>query len=207
MDEVERLDTIVRDLLLFARPRQTHRTVCNLRALSERVLHMLQPQCDERGVRVLQTCPDALPLLSLDASQIEQVLLNLYLNAIQAMPEGGTLAVSYQVVPALERAETCLLADRPGDQRQGEWLELAVSDTGMGIASEDLERVFQPFHTTKAHGIGLGLPITRRFIEEHQGTILLESQLGYGTTVTVRFPLDAHGQQGLPGLPGLPYER
>jgi PAS domain S-box-containing protein len=189
MDEIERLDAIVRDLLLFARPRQTHRAACDLGALSERVLHLLQAQCSIRGVRVLQTGRDDLPLISLDASQIEQVLLNLCLNAIQAMPEGGTLAVSCQVVPSADLAEPHLLFAEPARYR-GKWLELTISDTGTGIAPEDLARVFQPFHTTKAHGIGLGLSVTRRFIEDHQGTILIESQPGYGTTVTVRLPLD-----------------
>ena len=75
-------------------------------------------------------------------------------------------------------------------REQQAWLELVVSDTGVGIAQDALERIFQPFYTTKAHGIGLGLPITRRLIEDHYGSILVESQLGYGTTISVRLPLD-----------------
>jgi signal transduction histidine kinase len=70
-----------------------------------------------------------------------------------------------------------------------QWLELIVSDTGAGIAAEKIEHIFQPFYTTKAHGIGLGLPITRRLIEDHGGQIRIESQLGYGATVSVRLPL------------------
>ena len=70
-----------------------------------------------------------------------------------------------------------------------QWLELVVSDTGVGIATDQLEHIFQPFYTTKAHGIGLGLPITRRLIEDHGGQIRIESQLGYGATVSVRLPL------------------
>jgi signal transduction histidine kinase len=70
-----------------------------------------------------------------------------------------------------------------------QWLELVVSDTGVGIAADQIKQIFQPFHTTKAHGIGLGLPITRRLIEDHGGQIYIESQLGYGTAVSIHLPL------------------
>lgn len=78
-----------------------------------------------------------------------------------------------------------------------QWLDLVVIDTGVGIAPENLHNVFQPFYTTKAHGIGLGLPITRRLIEDHGGQISIKSQLGYGATVSVRLPL--HGSPLLKG--------
>ncbi|MGH2481296.1 MAG: ATP-binding protein, partial [Ktedonobacteraceae bacterium] len=82
------------------------------------------------------------------------------------------------------RSSICL-----SGQEQRTFVEISVSDTGSGIAQDDLEHIFQPFYTTKAHGIGLGLPITRRLIEDHHGSILVESQLGYGTTVSVRLPV------------------
>jgi signal transduction histidine kinase len=70
-----------------------------------------------------------------------------------------------------------------------QWVELIISDTGSGIAPDQLAQIFQPFYTTKAHGIGLGLPITRRLIEDHGGSLQVESQLGYGTTVTIHLPV------------------
>ena len=224
LQEVERLDGIVRDLLLFARPRQLHLVECDLADLCRQLLHFLQPQCAERGVRVTQVYQDLAPA-QVDPAQMKQVLLNLFLNALQAMPEGGVLSIASQCisVPALEAGKSNpslpghLLATSPltvsgaravdGNgqgvavetrelQRPRLWLELAVSDTGGGIAQDDLARIFQPFHTTRAHGIGLGLPITRRLIEDHHGQLLVESQPGYGTTMLVRLPL-AGPQEGV----------
>lgn len=188
LKEVERLDGIVRDLLLFARPRQLHPVECDLMELCARVLRFLQPQCDERGVRV-HLVEQRVAGLYLDVTQMEQVVMNLLLNALQAMPEGGVLSVSCQL-QALRTVGQSAGPER--DERvQQNCLELLVSDTGEGISREALTRIFQPFYTTRAHGIGLGLPITRRLVEDHHGSILVESRLGYGTTVSVRLPLGA----------------
>ena len=215
LKEVERLDGIVRDLLLFARPRQLHRVECQLGELCARLLHFLKPQCEERGVRVHLLQQDQ-PSVSIDVAQMEQVLMNIFLNALQAMPDGGTLSISAQILHTpvtqgtilpgrqFKRAGADIFSGAAWDEQERQsaklsalrimrdqqaWLELAVSDTGAGIAQDALECIFQPFYTTKAHGIGLGLPITRRLIEDHHGHILVESQLGYGTTVSIRLPL------------------
>ncbi len=217
LKEVERLDGIVRDLLLFARPRRLHLVECDLLDLCARVLRFLQPQCDERGVRV-HLVRQRVPDVRVDVAQMEQVLMNLFLNALQAMPEGGVLSVSCQVLarsacrqsagawtslasplssPTNARGESRSVEKAPekapAAQDQQCWLDLVISDTGEGISQEALARIFQPFYTTKAHGIGLGLPITRRLIEDHHGYILVESRLGYGTTVSLRLPLDVPG--------------
>jgi PAS domain S-box-containing protein len=168
LKEVERLDAIVRDLLLFAKPRQLYRTPCNLLELSDRVLQMMQTHYEEAGI-VVHRNYRPVPAVRVDVAQVEQVLFNLYLNAVQAMPDGGVLSISCQEIP--------------------DWIELIVSDSGVGISPDQLEHIFQPFFTTKAHGIGLGLPITRRLVEDHHGYIFVESQLGYGTTITVKLPL------------------
>jgi PAS domain S-box-containing protein len=217
LKEVERLDGIVRDLLLFARPRQLHLVECDLLELCARLLRFLQPQCDERGVRV-HLGQQRVPPVRIDVAQMEQVLMNLFLNALQAMPAGGVLSISCQVLspsagdlrasgqpgPASSPLSPLNPADGPGsggeapererrEQEQQSWLELAISDTGEGISQEALARIFQPFYTTRAHGIGLGLPITRRLIEDHHGYMLVESRLGYGTTVSLRLPLHVPG--------------
>lgn len=199
LKEVERLDAIVRDLLLFARPRQLHLVSCNLISISEHVLQLMQAQCAASDVKVHRAYYDV-PSFPADIAQIEQILFNLYMNALQAMPDGGVLSVSCRrvagaSVSATPRPREQAVAREFGAARgvstQQDWLELAVSDTGVGIAPDQLERLFQPFYTTRAHGIGLGLPITRRLIEDHRGHIAVDSQLGYGATFTVRFPLDA----------------
>ncbi len=222
LKEVKRLDNIVRDLLLFARPRQLHRVPCDLIALNEHVLQALQHSLSESSIivhrvyqhEILQQREQALVLA--DMEQMEQVLFNLYMNALQAMPEGGILTVSCQLVspsmpgrtPRLAPSEPlpyhgeCSAAEtaqsgesRSESQHQG-WLELSISDTGIGIPPEQLELIFQPFFTTKAHGIGLGLSITQRLIESHQGQISVESRLGYGATFSLRLPLARGADEG-----------
>jgi PAS domain S-box-containing protein len=194
LQEVERLDAIVHDLLLFSRPRQLHRVECNIAELIERVLQVIQPQCLEAGI-VIHRIYSEVPPVKVDMAQMEQVLMNLVLNAVHAMPDGGLLTVSSQVVHTITGdsigAAEPILPEVPINEPQG-WLEVSVSDTGKGIAPDELTRIFQPFFTTKAHGIGLGLPITRRLIEDHRGSILVQSQLGYGATFIVRLPLEGN---------------
>ncbi|MDQ2714488.1 MAG: ATP-binding protein [Chloroflexota bacterium] len=246
LEEVERLDNIVRDLLLFAKPSQLHRVTCDLVKLNEHVLHVMQSHFTEAGVevhRVYHTNTDQqearVPPLQVDIAQVEQVLFNLYTNAVQAMLEGGVLTVSFQVVHAAapdgsaegagsqpadspqeqalppstaatdapvrnvrEASGTFEIQTVPAQevyQQQHDWLEIAVSDTGVGIPPDQLELIFQPFFTTKAHGIGLGLPITQRLIEDHQGHIVVQSRLGYGATFSVRLPLSATQEEGHEG--------
>lgn len=213
LEEVERLDTIVRDLLLFAKPRQLHRVKCNLVELSNHVLNFIQMQCLEANV-VVHRIYEEVPPVWVDVAQIEQVLLNLYMNAVQAMPDGGILTVSCQCISTESMVKSTKISDvvrfqeiandalskpfeslteenKSSDQQ---WLEIAVSDTGVGIAPDQLEHIFQPFYTTKAHGIGLGLAITRRLVEDHGGFIRVEGHFGYGATLSVRLPLAPHGE-------------
>jgi signal transduction histidine kinase len=205
LKEVERLDTLVRDLLLFARPHQLHRARCNITELSDQVLNLIQSQSAAANIVVHRLYEEISPLW-VDIGQMQQILLNLFMNAIQAMPEGGILTVTCRCIfaehtngkpcPATNTIASTIHSTYPMQSRESQqtlmvqrWLELVVSDTGIGIAADQLEHIFQPFYTTKAHGIGLGLPITRRLIEDHGGQIRIESQLGYGATVSVRLPL------------------
>ncbi len=203
LKEVERLDSIVHDLLLFAKPRQLHYVKCNLVELSDHVLQLMQTQCAEANV-VVKRIYDVVSPLWIDMGQIEQVLFNLYMNALQAMPEGGVLTIACHIVKVDDEAHRheALPTSARKPQKKHETssqqrLELQVADTGVGIEPDQLERIFQPFFTTKAHGIGLGLPITRRLVEDHGGSLSVESRLGYGTTISVQFPLinTAHAQE------------
>lgn len=110
---------------------------------------------------------DLLPIM-VDAGQIEQVLVNLITNAYQAMPEGGKLMIS--------------------DIQNKDRVSLSVENTGIGIAPENLERIFEPLFTTKAKGIGLGLTVTKLLTEANESTISVESEVGKGTVFTVSFP-------------------
>jgi signal transduction histidine kinase len=169
------------------------------------VLNLIQPQSAAANTVVHRLYED-IPPLWVDSGQMEQILLNLFMNAIQAMPEGGILTVTCRCIPAQHaNGKPCPATNAitgtmdsfyPMQSQESQqtlmmqqWLELVVSDTGVGIAADQLEHILQPFYTTKAHGIGLGLPITRRLIEDHGGQIRIESQLGYGATVSIRLPL------------------
>jgi signal transduction histidine kinase len=216
LKEVKRLDTIVRDLLLFARPRQLQRTRCDIVEICEQVFSLVQHQCTDANVEVHRIF-DELPSIWIDPSQIEQVLLNLYLNAIQAMPDGGILTLACHCISTEQALYDTAGSDCPPTQkpsgtsgtavsayswlidqhvtqkefRVDQWLEIIIRDTGVGIAADQLPHIFQPFYTTKAHGIGLGLAITRRLVEDHGGYLRIESQFGYGATIAVRMPFFA----------------
>jgi signal transduction histidine kinase len=202
LKEVERLDILVRDLLLFARPRQLRRMPCDLVALCDQMLNLLHPQFQEVNID-LHRVYEAVPIVWVDVGQMEQVLLNIYKNALQAMPEGGIITIACRCIggrslPLPARSEPRTGSEQGTGSGQGAGsaqgaiptvVELVVSDTGSGIAPDQLAQIFQPFYTTKAHGIGLGLPITRRLIEDHGGSLRVESQLGYGTTITIHLPV------------------
>ena len=117
-----------------------------------------------------------LPRVSADPQQLEQVLVNLYLNAMDAMPDGGKLSVEARISKSDDAASTVLIT---------------VSDTGFGIAEADLPRIFQPFFTAKKkRGLGLGLPLCERIVKNHGGKIEVESQPGEGTTFKIYLPLN-----------------
>jgi signal transduction histidine kinase len=195
LKEVERLDILVRDLLLFSRPCQLHRMQCDLVALCDQVLNLLRPQLQESRIEVHRIY-EAVPVMRVDVGQMEQILLNIYKNAIQAMPEGGIITVACRSIaspPTVGESIHENLSVRCSEEPSSrQWVEISVNDTGIGMSPDQLTRVFQPFYTTKAHGIGLGLPITRRLIEDHGGFLRVESQLGYGTTITVQLPVFPH---------------
>ena len=213
LKEVERLDTIVHELLLFAKPRRLHRVRCTIQELIDHVLIFIERQCSDVNVEVHRVYENLAPIW-VDIDQIEQVLLNLCLNAMQAMPDGGILTIVCQRIsaeqaiydtagtecPPTQRPSGSLgtaasayawLIDRHASQKElrvEHWLEIIIRDTGIGITNDQLEHIFQPFYTTKAHGIGLGLAITRRLVEDHGGYLRVESQFGYGSSMAVRLP-------------------
>ena len=168
--EVRRLNSIVEEFLSLARPMPLKREPFAPAALVDEVLRLVGSEAGGAGIAVERTIPDGLPLLLADRDRIKQVLLNLLLNAIQAMPSGGTLGL--------------------GAAASGGTLNVSVTDTGGGIAPDLLAKVFEPYVTTKATGIGLGLAIARRIVEAHGGTIAAESRPGEPTRFHFTLPLD-----------------
>lgn len=166
--EVDRLDTRITHLLTFSRPAPLHATRESPARLMEALLPALRRLASERQVQVEAHIDATVPELELDPLKVEQALQELLANALDAMPEGGTLRVA--------------VAQGAGVT------EVAIHDTGRGIAAEALPRIFDPFFTTRPEGTGLGLAIARRFIEQAGGRILVESTVGRGTTVRIQFP-------------------
>jgi signal transduction histidine kinase len=175
--EVERMGQLVANLLQFTRRGQQQISTLDVREEIEHTLELIHYHLRNRHIAVVcQFAPDV-PMVQADRQQLRQLFLNLFTNASDAMPQGGTLMLQVRM-------------DSPGQQ-----LEIAISDTGMGIAAEDLPRVMEPFFTTKpeGRGTGLGLPICRRIVQEHQGTLDIVSTVDEGTTVCITLPTQ-HGQ-------------
>ena len=169
--EVLRLDKVVGDLLDFARPDALNLTDVALDDFVERARRMVQSDMDARGIVFRAELPEPPLVVRLDRDRMTQVLLNLFLNAVQAMPDGGMLTVRGRM--------------------DGPELVLDVADTGCGIAPERLADIFSPYFTTKARGTGLGLSIVHKIVEAHDGTIEVFSTPGAGTTFRLRFPFCA----------------
>ncbi len=167
--EIHRLDYIVTQFLQAIRPAAPQLKSATLNGVVDKTLALLRPELDNRGLIVHTKLVPRLPATPIDPTQIQQVLVNLVKNAMQAMSTGGTLTL------------------QTGEGMDGVWV--SVTDTGGGIPQEQINRIFEPFYTTKEKGSGLGLMIVQRIIRAHDGRIDLESHVGRGTTFRVWLPL------------------
>jgi PAS domain S-box-containing protein len=175
-EELKRCRQIVRDLMEYARPRSTEFCPTSIVDVIDKTLQLVENRLYKQKVSVEKTLEPELPRIQADSSQLEQVLVNLYLNAIDAMPEGGKLIVESRMVQTDSTAPM---------------VEITVADTGFGIAETDLAKIFQPFFTAKKRrGMGLGLPICQRIVKNHGGRIEVKSQLGIGTTFMIYLPVE-----------------
>jgi PAS domain S-box-containing protein len=180
----EAATTLTRQLLSFSRPREFQRRVVDLNDVIARASHLVERLIGVNVTITLHLHPAA-GVVEADASQIEQVAMNLILNARDAMPNGGTVAIDTRRVSADEAH-----GGREGPP-SGDYFMLAVADEGIGMDAATQSRIFEPFFTTKgeASGTGLGLATVYRIVEQHGGTIRVSSTLGRGTTFWVYFPL------------------
>jgi signal transduction histidine kinase len=174
----QRAATIVSSMLGFARNHTTQREHADLAALVDEVLVLVEKDLSKHRVQV-ETKYHSRPKAPVVRGQIEQILLNLIINARQAMPQGGRLRIEVRENPQTQMAE------------------IRIADTGVGIPPEQLRLIFEPFYTTKepdehGHGgSGLGLSVCRQIIEQHQGRIRVESLVGKGSKFTIKLPLAA----------------
>lgn len=167
--EITRLDYIVSQFLQAIRPVPPRLKPAAINEVVRETLELLRPEIDNRGVILREKLPGHLPATPMDAGQIKQALMNLIKNALQAMTKGGQLS----------------LATGAGS----DFLWVSVSDTGGGIPQEQINRIFEPYYTTKEKGSGLGLMIVQRIVREHGGRIELESRGKEGTTFRICLPL------------------
>jgi len=169
--QCQRLQNLLNDFLRFARTQNLELTPADLNDLVGRVLRFIGPQAAQQDIEIIEYLDTDLPSIMLDDETLHAALLNLTLNAVQAMPEGGTFTV------------------RTRETRQGVALDLI--DTGCGMSDETARHMFEPFYTTKDGGSGLGLPLAQKIIAAHGGRIDVQSEVGRGTKFTLEFPVPA----------------
>ncbi|MEM1448171.1 MAG: ATP-binding protein [Planctomycetota bacterium] len=167
--EVARLEGILDDFLRFARGGEVNRAPADLVALVREALEFAEPELEAEGVRLHALLPSALPLVMLDEGTFRQALLNLIVNARQAMPGGGELIVQVR--------------------RDGPVVELAVTDSGVGMSPDQVDRCFDLYYSTKKGGTGLGLATVKRIVDMHDGEIGVTSEEGRGTQFHIWLPL------------------
>lgn len=171
--EITRLDYIITQFLQAIRPSPPQIKLGSLNDVVSETLELLRPELENRGLIIHEKLDERISSVFLDASQIKQVLVNLVKNAMQAMTRGGTLVL-----------ET-------GESSENVWVR--VSDTGGGISQDQINRIFEPFYTTKEKGTGLGLMIVQRIVQNHNGRIEVQSQVGEGTSFRICFPFPDRG--------------
>jgi len=165
-----RVDQVASDILYAAKPLRLTRTSVNLDALMDQVIASLQDTVREQRITVVRKSDPTLTRLQADELQIEQALTNIIRNALEAMPRGGTLTIGTEA------------------DAEGGWTRISVQDTGCGILSEERDRIFQAFYTTKTNGTGLGLSIVEGVLRNHGGKIFVEQPVGAGTRIVLCLP-------------------
>jgi PAS domain S-box-containing protein len=170
--ETRRLSAILDNFMRFARPGALRLHAVDTKRLLSHIMSLLQYEAQERRIQLITKTSENLPSLMGDETEISQVLVNVIVNAFQAMPNGGVCHVIAKGITTDEK----------------EWVELTVQDSGIGIKEAELSRLFEPFYTTKTAGSGLGLAIAYRIVQDHDGTIQVTSTPDLGTTVAIKLP-------------------
>jgi signal transduction histidine kinase len=172
VQEANRLNSIVTDFLNFARPQAPNLIPCKVDEVIEKNLTFLAPEINKNGYEIYKRFASDLPAIQADPGLLYQAFLNILINAMQAMPEGGTICIELSA--------------------NGNTMTILFADEGPGIPNETLSKIWEPFFTTKDKGSGLGLPIVKKIIEGHGGTIEIENGLDKGIQVTVALPVERY---------------
>ncbi len=190
--QTEKINTLLDELLKFANPLSAKFEPTHIHSVIKEVLHILHHECLNQDIKVIQEfeAPEDL-ILNIDATQLRQAIYHLLTNAIQAMPNGGTLKIITDI------KEFSDIIEKNFDPYLESFFEIVISDTGAGITKEQLPFLFDPFFNPSEKHIGLGLTITHKIIQDHHGNILVKSEPGHGTTFTIELPIMKKIQRGL----------
>jgi len=175
--EIDRLNELLKTFFSFAKPQKLNLIYCHIKDIINEIIPFLIKEIADKGIRFVDNYHPELPKIKADKNQLHQVFLNLFLNAIQAMPNGGELRID--VTPMISN---------PLDGLKQNYLKIVVSDTGKGIPPHIVHKIFDPFFTTKPKGIGLGLSIAYQIIKKHGGTIKVDSKWETGTSFIINLP-------------------
>lgn len=178
-EEIDHLNSIAVDFLYAVKPMNTELKLSCLNDVIDELVSFMAPEAEDKNIEIVLSKQEFLPRVELDSRYVRQALLNLVQNAFAAMPDGGKLILSSKL--------------------EGDFVYLRVEDTGTGIDSEKLAKIFEPYFTTKATGTGLGLTTVYKVMKEHGGDIHVESELGKGTCFTLEFPVPASQRPALEG--------
>lgn len=188
--QVNRLDELLRTLFSYAKPRQPIRKPQRLHDIIQEVDILLDDRIKKKKIVYTKILPKDLNKIFVDYHQIQQVFINLFLNALEAMPNGGSFELKSRVVETIIYARDRRNKAFVNQDKESRYVEVTIKDSGVGIKPDQLNKIFDPFFTTKPQGTGLGLSIVYRIIEEHNGEIRVDSKLGEGTTFTLLLPTE-----------------
>jgi PAS domain S-box-containing protein len=175
--EIDRLNDLLKTFFSFAKPQNLNLVHCHIKDIINEIIPFLIKEIADKGIRFIETYHPQLPKIKVDKTQMHQVFLNLFLNAIQAMPNGGELKI-----------EAGPIMSNSLEGFKQNFIKVVISDTGKGIPPHIVHRIFDPFFTTKSKGVGLGLSITYQIIKKHGGTIKVESRWEKGTSFVINLP-------------------
>ncbi len=179
MKEIDRSNELLKKFFKFAKPGKPKHEFIDVEMVLESVYLLLAPRLKKRTIELKKAHFSKIPPVYVDENQIEQVFINLFLNAIDAMEKGGTLTLA---IATVNRKSDATLG------KEREYVEVSIADTGEGIPPERVEKIFNPFYTSKSHGVGLGLSISSRLVEENGGSIEVKSTVGQGSVFKVYLP-------------------
>jgi len=176
LKEVDRICGLINDLLSFARPSRPNVAEEDMNDVVDGIARILETEAKEKGVQIARDFGADLPKIWIDREQLKQVFMNLILNAIQAMRDGGSILISTRLNSYNETGQS------------NRFVQVEIRDTGMGIPEENLEHIFDPFFTSKDEGSGLGLSISHQIVQEHGGYVIVQSKVGEGTSFFINLP-------------------